>query len=219
MGAWQVTQVWQQTNSERKVREWIKDAMIPHVVPLLQLTYQAAATTEEQKKVDKVINIWDDKRFFNKPIMHWIRQSTSSIASTESAAAAAAPLTSFPAPWQQQQQSPITSNSSNFASTSNNIRNEYAAVPTQPSRRSIPAGPSIRPRPPSPATPSTPPKQYFELPVGCMIPAIEVKYLTEGLREPKFSSLYSCGIISKIIRQAARHMRLSRFLKCALPHG
>lgn len=58
MGAWQVTQVWQQTNSERKVREWIKDAMIPHVVPLLQLTYQAAATTEEQKKVDKVINIW-----------------------------------------------------------------------------------------------------------------------------------------------------------------
>lgn len=188
MGAWQVTQVWQQTNSERKVREWIKDAMIPHVVPLLQLTYQAAATTEEQKKVDKVINIWDDKRFFNKPIMHWIRQSTSSIASTESAAAAAAaaPLTSFPAPWQQQQQSPITSNSSNFASTSNNIRNEYAAVPTQPSRRSIPAGPSIRPRPPSPATPSTPPKQYFELPVGCMIPAIEVKYLTEGLREPKF---------------------------------
>jgi len=54
-------------HSERRQEFWVKDALYPHLLPLLRAAFHfMEANEKQQEKVLKIISIWSDKQFFDE---------------------------------------------------------------------------------------------------------------------------------------------------------
>ncbi|KAI7881533.1 hypothetical protein K492DRAFT_176992 [Lichtheimia hyalospora FSU 10163] len=66
-------------HSERRQVAWMKDAMIPRLANLLGQAYHASGATDDRRaKVNKVLAIWEDKRFLDASVVNHIRQAVQS---------------------------------------------------------------------------------------------------------------------------------------------
>ncbi|KAI9259546.1 hypothetical protein BDA99DRAFT_538506 [Phascolomyces articulosus] len=62
-------------HSDRRQLHWMKDAILPRLVPLLRYTYHYNGVSNEMRgKVIKVISIWNDKHFFDSKTIESIKE-------------------------------------------------------------------------------------------------------------------------------------------------
>ncbi|KAI8150094.1 hypothetical protein BJV82DRAFT_9505 [Fennellomyces sp. T-0311] len=62
-------------HSDRRQLGWMKDAILPRLVPLLRQAYHLTGITTDKQKVIKVISIWSDKHFFDPAVIDNIKES------------------------------------------------------------------------------------------------------------------------------------------------
>ncbi|KAI7855130.1 hypothetical protein BDC45DRAFT_568475 [Circinella umbellata] len=63
-------------HSDRRQLQWMKDAILPRLVPLLRHAYHYSGITNEMRgKVIKVITIWNDKHFFDTKVIDSIKEN------------------------------------------------------------------------------------------------------------------------------------------------
>ncbi|KAG1142944.1 hypothetical protein G6F37_008863 [Rhizopus arrhizus] len=62
-------------HAARKQMTWMRDAMLPLLVPLLKLAYEAAETDDQRAKVIKCITFWGDRDIFDHETLIQMKQS------------------------------------------------------------------------------------------------------------------------------------------------
>ncbi|KAI9491414.1 hypothetical protein BDB00DRAFT_789550 [Zychaea mexicana] len=63
-------------HSVRRQQMWMKEAILPRLVPLLRQAYHySGISTDMKSKVTKVISIWSDKHFFDPNVLDSIRKN------------------------------------------------------------------------------------------------------------------------------------------------
>ncbi|KAG0164434.1 hypothetical protein DFQ30_009954 [Apophysomyces sp. BC1015] len=153
----------------RRQLPWMKEIILPRLVPLLRLAYQSAGPSEERKaKVMKVITIWGDKHFFDASVIDSMRENVvipPPIPFVPQQPLAPPPPMSFP-PVRPMGVSPP----GNLQRPFNPIPMPLVAVPPA-------AILPIRPPPPE--------KRYFELPAGLMVAAVKLDAVAYTAIDPE----------------------------------
>ncbi|CAG8474304.1 6951_t:CDS:2 [Paraglomus brasilianum] len=181
--------------SERRQEFWIKDAVYPHILPLLRSAYHFKDNKDVQRdKVLKVISIWGDKRYFDEAKIISLREGILAPPPIHPTNPHAFPPVHYPnqptvppyygpnhpppaifhGPPQPMPQS-VPHIPTSVATPLRNLSDPGPpGIPTQFPPNHSPPMPiqGIIPRPPvtAPLPPPAPEKKYHELPAGLMVP-------------------------------------------------